>query len=158
MVYSDLKCISNNVKGVQSKKKRLKIIENFKSKLGTNSFLFLQETHSTKEVETKWKDDFEGPVFFSPGQSNARGVLISYLGNRNFKVNSELTDKAGRILILDVIIEGENILLINLYNPNTEQEQLKTIEELKHMLNKINPNHDKNMILGGDFNFFLTKT
>ena len=157
MVYSDLKFISNNVKGIQSKKKRLKIIENIKSKLGTNSFLFLQETHSTKEVETKWKDDFKGPVFFSHGQSNARGVLISYVGNRNFKVNSELTDKAGRILILDVIIEGENILLINLYNPNTEQEQLKTIEELKHMLNKINPNHDKNMILGGDFNFFFNK-
>ena len=42
-----LKFITNNVKGIQSSRKLLKLIEYFKSKLGSNGLLFLQETHST---------------------------------------------------------------------------------------------------------------
>ena len=39
--------ISNNVKGMQSTNKRLKLIKYFKDKIVSNGFLFLQETHST---------------------------------------------------------------------------------------------------------------
>ena len=39
--------ITNNVKGIQNKSKRVSIVEYFKNKLGDNGILFLQETHST---------------------------------------------------------------------------------------------------------------
>ena len=45
--------ITNNVKGMQSSKKRLKLIQYFKSKKGSNGVLFLQETHSNSKVEQK---------------------------------------------------------------------------------------------------------
>ena len=43
--------ISNNVKGLQSYKKRLKIFEYLKNKNGPNDILIFQATHSTKENE-----------------------------------------------------------------------------------------------------------
>ena len=35
-----------------------------KDKIESNGVLFLQETHSEKKVEQKWKKDFKGPVCF----------------------------------------------------------------------------------------------
>ena len=43
--------ITNNVKGLQSSKKRIKLFEHFKGKLGPRGILFLQETHSSPESE-----------------------------------------------------------------------------------------------------------
>ena len=45
--------ITNNVKGMQSSKKRLKLMQYFKDKIGSNGVLFLQETHSDSKVEQK---------------------------------------------------------------------------------------------------------
>ena len=56
--------ITNNVKGLQLSKKRLKLFEYFRDKLSSNGILFLQETHSTINNELKWKDEFKGALFF----------------------------------------------------------------------------------------------
>ena len=45
--------ITNNVKGMQSSKKRLKLMQYFKDKIGSNGVLFLQETHSDQQSRTK---------------------------------------------------------------------------------------------------------
>ena len=65
-----LSFITNNVKGVQSLKKRLKLIQYFKSRVGPCRLLFLQETHSNSKVEQKWEEDIHGKVFFSHGKTN----------------------------------------------------------------------------------------
>ena len=71
--------ISNNVKGLQSYKKRLKIFEYLKNKSGPNGILFLQETHSTKETEIIWNNDSNGQIHYFHGKSNSCGVLIAFL-------------------------------------------------------------------------------
>ena len=76
--------ITNSVKGIQSSKKRLKLMQYFKDKIGTIGVLFLQETHSCSKVEQKWKEDFKGPIFFFHGKSNSCGVLIAYFGTGTF--------------------------------------------------------------------------
>ena len=48
---------SNNVKGFKLTKKGIKLFEYFKPKLAPSGALFAQETHSTKEIEQKWKDE-----------------------------------------------------------------------------------------------------
>ena len=75
----------NNVNGIQSTKKRLKLIEYFKSNLNSEGFLFLQETHSTLKDEVNWTQEFKGQLFFSQGKSNSCGVLICYFGSKNLK-------------------------------------------------------------------------
>ena len=70
-----LSFITNNVKRIQSYKKRLKLIQHFKEKLGSTGVLFLQETQSSSKVEQKWKEDFKDHVSFSHGKTNSCGVL-----------------------------------------------------------------------------------
>ena len=89
--------MTNNVKGLQSSKKRIKLTGYFKSKLNYNGFCFLQETHRTIKNQNTWVND--RPVFLS-----------------------QKTDKAGRILTLDIMLDGDHYILINLYNANIETE------------------------------------
>ena len=46
--------LTNNIKGLQSTKKRLKLFNFFKNKVSPKGILFLQETHSSLETEKKW--------------------------------------------------------------------------------------------------------
>ena len=61
----------NNVKGLQTSKKCLKSFKYFRNKIFPNCILILQETHSTKKKKIKWKDKFEGNLYFSHGKSNS---------------------------------------------------------------------------------------
>ena len=61
---NSLSFITNNVEGMQSSKKRLKLIQHFKDKIVSTGILFLQETHSDSKVEQKRNKDFKRPVFF----------------------------------------------------------------------------------------------
>ena len=76
-------------------KKRITLIEYFKSKLNHNEFLFLQETNSTIKNENTWVNDFNGTVFFSHGASNSCVVLIAYLGKTSFVLNKQKLIKLG---------------------------------------------------------------
>ena len=58
------KFISNNVKGIHSSEKILKIFEYLKNNMHRTGFVFLQKTHSLAQDEKKWKDDFKDPLFF----------------------------------------------------------------------------------------------
>ena len=56
--------VTNNVKGIQSYKKRLKIMKYFKDKIRSNGVLFLHETHSDSKVKQKWEGDSKDFKFF----------------------------------------------------------------------------------------------
>ena len=85
MNSNQINMISNNVNGIQSTKKRLKMIQYFKNKLLPQGILFLQETHSSESNDASWSDEFNATIFFSHGSSNSSGVLIAFLGQ--FDVN-----------------------------------------------------------------------
>ena len=95
-------------------------------------------------------------VFFPHGTSNSRGVLIAYLGKTSFVLDKQKTDKAGRILILDVMLDGDNYILINLYNANNETAKCKIFNELQSLLNFFDIKQNKRIIFGGDFNIFFS--
>ena len=109
---NNLYITTNNIKGIQNKNKRLPIIEYFRNKIGKNGILFLEETHSTTSDEGKQTDEFSGPVFYSHGTSTSCGVLTTFFGKNKICVNSQITDKHGRILVLDVTIDEWKYILI----------------------------------------------
>ena len=82
-------------------------------------------------------------------------VMIGYLGSN--KVNRIKNDNQGRILIVDAHIDEETFVLINVYNANTETEQIKTIYELDQLVSDFCLNSNKEMysLLTGDFNLFF---
>ena len=65
------------------------------------------------------------------------------------------TDNGGRILVLEASLEDKKYILINIYNSNTESEQMETLENLNRILNTIDYSHEKHIILGGDLNIFF---
>ena len=96
--------------------------------------MFLQETHSTFNDENIWKNDFNVPVFYSHGTSQSCGVLIAFFGNLNFLVNKQVGDKNECILILDVNIDEIRYVLVNIYNANTEVEQVQVLNKLRELI------------------------
>ena len=158
MEDTDFNFLTNNVKGMQSTKKRLKQFEYFKNKLDPKGVMFLQETHSISETELKWKDEFGGQCFFSHGTSNSCGVLIAFHGIEKFSINKKFSDNKGRMLILDALIGDSNFIFINLYNANSESEQIKVLEELTLLLSQFDLTKNQKIILAGDFNVFFDAT
>ena len=70
-------------------------------------------------------------LYFSRGKSNSCEVLIDLSGNKTFTVKKHLFNKNGRILILEALVDDSELILINLYDANTEKEQIQTFNELK---------------------------
>ena len=81
-----------------------------KDRTASNSFFFLQETHSTVNYEIKWEDDFKGKAFYSHGKSNSGGVLICFIGSRKLFIRNKLSENDGRILIFDVDIDDKKFI------------------------------------------------
>ena len=48
-------------------------------------------------------------------------------------------------------------LLVNVYNANTEQEQIKALQNLSVMLENVDSFCSNNVIIAGDFNIFFSK-
>ena len=115
----------------------------------------LPETHSTKEIKQKWKNELNGQIFFSHGKSNSCGLFIAFFGSKSITITKEISDNSGRILVIQVKIDDEIYLLVNLYNSNTEPEQLETLHELETILLKFDANEYNHIIFSGDFNTFF---
>ena len=67
MVFN-LRFLSNNVNGLRSSKRRVKMFEYFKGQIVNNRIIFLQKTHSSEDAFNEWRDDFKGEVFFRTAQ------------------------------------------------------------------------------------------
>ena len=152
---SKLKFLSNNVNGLKSSKKRIKMFEYFRDKVSNNGSYFYRKRILQKIQLRNGCDDFQGQISFCHGTTNSYGVMIGFLGNKRIKYNKIRTDNNGRIIVLGAEIDDEIFLLINLYNPNTEAEQVKTLCELERMLDTFSLDSCKNIIFAGDFNCFF---
>ena len=117
--------------------------------------MFLQETHPLKVTEQLWCDEFNDDLFFSYGKTNSCGILVGFYGNISYSVKKKLSDNSGRILLLAVAIDGKEYHLVNLYNGNTEPEQLKILESLSKILKEFQDISEKTIIFSGDFNSFF---
>ena len=92
MSSNEINVISNNINGVQSTLKKLKVIECLKSKLLPWGILFLQDICSTESNYESCTKDFNATLFFSCRLSNSWGVLFSILGKYDVKVLSQMPD------------------------------------------------------------------
>ena len=72
-----------------------------------------------------------------------RRFLIAYIGSKSVTLNKKLCDNDGRILILDITIDSIDYILINIYNANTEKEQIKVIKSLCDLLNSLESYQNK---------------
>ena len=116
MASDNLSFISYNVKGIQQSSKRIKVFEYLKYNFLPNGFVFCKRHTPPWRV----KSNFKGEIIYSRGTENSCGVVIAFLGS---EVVETKNDDEDRILILDITFCGKELLLVNLYNVNTEKEQ-----------------------------------
>ena len=88
----------------------------------------------------------------SHGTTDSGGILIAFQEYPKFKILNDYRDTDGCILILKCIIEDSPYLLINFYNANRLNEQLKALKNLNSIISGIELESDTTIIFGGDFN------
>lgn len=142
--------ITYNVKGMRDSNKRLKLFHYIRNHLQSGIF-FLQETHSTPSDEERWEKEWGGKLFFSHGSSNSTGVITGFTENFEPEIQKMTSDKNGRILLMEIIVDHQTCLLINFYNANIEKEQINAINSLNEHLSDYTLD-DINPFFAGDFN------
>lgn len=145
---------SFNTRGLGDKVKRKLVFDWLKEQ--HKGIILLQETHSTPDQEVAWKRQWGAPIHFSHGESNSGGVAILLPHNEQYTLKQILADREGRILILEMEIEGKNFILGNVYAPTKDKvdKQLNFLNILRQMITEY---IDSDIIIGGDFNVCLTQ-
>ena len=77
------------------------------------------------------------------------------MGTKALNILNIKRDNLGRILVIEVKIHDSVFVLINIYNANTEPEQLHTLNDLINIQKTFEDIQNKSIVLGGDFNVIL---
>ena len=116
----------------------------------TNIFC-LQEVHSDKTIENRWKTEWGGKAYFSHGQSNARGVAILLERSLDIQLHNLVRDGDGRFLILDITINKIRCTIANCYAPNQDCPEFFIT-----FFSEISKFNNCNLVVTGDLNTTLT--
>ena len=81
-----------------------------------------------------------------------------FFGSITYTVWKKASDRHGRILIIEALTDDTEFVSINLYNTNTENDQLSTFSELTNLLENFDLTKNKPIIFASDFNLFLDRT
>ena len=138
-----------NCNGLGDKTKRNKVLTWLKGK--PENIIFLQETHSTLELEDEWKKEWEGDIHFSHGASNSTGVAILIKNKENITIDKARDICQGRVLLLEVTYNSVKYCLVNNYSPNKDDHEF--IENL--FLEALGRGREDHLIMAGDWNAVL---
>lgn len=114
-----LNIISYNVKGLHNPIKRKKILKQLKQK-GCH-IAFLQETHLSDVEHEKLKSWVDKIYYSSHPSGRKKGVSILIHRHVNFTNTFTYKDKEGRIILVNGLIDGVEVSLINVYAPNEDE-------------------------------------
>lgn len=142
------KICSYNVRGLGNKNKREQVFAWLKEK--NFSICLLQETHSGEGTHDFWKQEWGNEAFFSGKTNSSEGTGILINSNFNCTIQNYNEIIKGRIQALELIIEGKEITILNIYGPNTDD-----VAFFETLDNYLSENEEKSFIVGGDFNTVL---
>lgn len=86
--------------------------------------VYLQETHSQKKDELRWKNEWGGRIIFAHGTNKSCGTLILLKKSLPLKIVETIIDEdEGRYIIANINYEGNDYTLCNIYGPNSDRPQ-----------------------------------
>ena len=133
------------MRGLREYRKSKKIFNWVAKHGGNRRIAFLQETHSTVDIETEW----------SHGTSNSKGVAILFGAKLDYSIVKKIIDQNGRFILVLFLLQGNTFLLINSYAPNDEKNQVSLLLEICEIIYNLDCPVDTSFIWGGDFNFIF---
>lgn len=146
----DLSFISLNTRGLKDNVKR-KATFLFCKGLKAHA-IFLQETHSCKEDEIFWKNQWGEKILFSHGTNRSGGVAICF---QRFpgEIITHKGDSDGHWLTVIANLEGSLVLITNIYGYNNLNQNKKLLGEITEVISDYKDTYNIGVtIVGGDFN------
>ena len=140
-----IRLISLNTRGISNFQKRRTVFTWCRKKRA--DIIFLQETHSEKEIALQWRNEWGTEMILSHGSPNARGVAILLNKGVDCCIQSKIIDPLGRFIIVKVEIEHNFYVLINVYAPNKDKESVKFFNDLLAILRREDFNCPLNPVL-----------
>lgn len=145
-----LKIISYNVRGLHCPIKKKKILNQLRQM--NCQIAFLQETHLS-DVEHEKLKSWADKVYYSSHRSGRRkGVSILIHRQINFTKTLMHKDTEGRYILVNGVIDGVEVSLINVYAPNEDEPGF-----IKTLFNTILQYSTGLLLLGGDFNCVMSQ-
>lgn len=92
--------------------------------------IFLQETHSTQNVETIWKSDWGGNIIYGHKTNQSKGVAIVLNPRLDARIGNSEADKNGTYLLLEASLFESTFLFCNIYSPNDSKSQITFFSKL----------------------------
>ena len=146
-----LTLLSPNVRGLTNFKKR-RTVFTWCHKKNADIDFFLQETHSKRDTEVQWGNEWGTNVVLAHGNSNSRGVAILMKKGIDCTIHSKIIDPQGCYIILKAAIADQKYTLINIYAPNKDNDIVDFFEKIRKTLQEEYVDADEKVIVGGDFN------
>ena len=100
-----IRLASLNTRGISNFQKRRTVFTWCRKK---RADVILQETHSKKEIELQWRNEWGTEMILSHGSLNARGVAILLSKGVGYFIQPQIIDPLGRFIIVKVEIENVN--------------------------------------------------
>ena len=108
--------------------------------------IFIQESHSTKDYEKIWRNEWGGKIVFDHGESNAQGVAMLFAKNLEIIINRIEKSDYGQYIIVEARTNEVPLTLCNVYAPNKDSPFFFTT-----LLEKITNTDSLRKIVAGDF-------
>uniref|UniRef100_A0A803TS93 Reverse transcriptase domain-containing protein n=1 Tax=Anolis carolinensis TaxID=28377 RepID=A0A803TS93_ANOCA len=141
-----IKCISNNINGLNSPSKR-KVVTNWLIK-GKYDIVALQETHIAQKHIALLENPKIGKKFYSADIKKKRGVVL-YI-KEDIPAVLKFRDMEGRFVGVEITIGTQKTLICNIYAPNGPKTQFT-----KNLREQIAKTEIEHIMVFGDFNGIL---
>ena len=146
----NLKIASFNVWGIGDNNKRRNVFTWLREK--QMNVYFLQETRCVKEKGCLWEAEWGNKCLFSSANRAAQGVMIMFADNFQYNIKKIKHDLLGRYLIAHIETDKENIVLTNVYGPNSDNPVF-----FENLFSDLDEFVEYPLIIAGDFNICLTE-
>ncbi len=150
MVVKRIKCITLNARGLVNAVKRKKLFYWFeKQKV---DIICIQETHCNENKLNVFKNSWKGYSWYGLTTSQfSKGVGILFSDRLNVSVENCHVSENGRLILLNVELEGKPVSIINVYAPNHENERSRFFKHMNVWVNEY-ASYKNDILLTGDFN------
>ena len=149
-----LSVVSYNARGLRSRVKRRAIFRHMHLKYPKH-IICIQETHSTSEIEQRWRNEWGWNVMYSHGSTLSKGVAIFLPRSFTVPIQKMFCDDDGRIIAIQFTLDGEMFAIIGIYAPAVDVQKQK-VAFLKRLNGILEEFACDNVILCGDFNIHLS--
>ena len=139
---------SINARGLGDRSKRREFFNWLRKK--QMAMYFIQEAHCTENNMHDWRAKWGYQALFSCCYIKKAGVIILFNNTFTFQISRTYCDPGGRYIICDLITNGKQLTLANIYAPNNDDPTFFT-----SVFERLADFKCDEVIIGGDYNLVL---